>query len=426
MKVAKTVMMANRPVIELLAPAGDREKLETAVRYGADAVYLGTDAFSLRSASANFKTGHELNDAVAWAHKQGVKVYVAFNSLVRDHDLIRAEKELEAIASSDADALILSDPGLFSLAGDVCPGMVRHISTQASVTNSRTANLWYELGARRIILARELSLRDIADIRRNVPADLELEGFVHGAMCVAWSGRCLLSAYFNGADRSANRGSCTQPCRWAYRAELTVANHPDKPLILEEDNRGAYVLSSSDLCMIEHLPALVRAGLTSFKIEGRTKSSFYVAMTVRIYRQAIDRLLADPDCAESDPTWLEELNKTSHRHFSTGFYFAETSESLTGEAAAIHTDNMTYQGALVIGVVREILANGRSVIEQKNKIACGESVDIVPPHGDVIAWTVTDLRDLEGQPLTATPHPGMLYTASLPLCPVGTFIRKTI
>ena len=409
-------MADPQPRIELLAPAGDRSKLEMAIAYGADAVYLGSQQFSLRAQSRNF-TSDDLRSAIAYAHARAVKVYVAANILAHPGDLPGIRTLLRELQDIRPDALIISDPGVLALARAEAPDIPLHISTQASVTNSETARFWASQGASRIILARELSLAEIATIRADLPAHIELEAFVHGAMCMAYSGRCLLSNFLVG--RSANQGECAQSCRWEY--EIREVKRPDQPLLLTEDDRGTYLMNAKDLCMIEHIPALAAAGLQSFKIEGRVKSAFYVATVVKAYREALDRYLADPLHYTTDTRWLQDLEKTVHRPFDTGFYFQKPQED-----AKVFLEDTQVREAAVVGIVQAYLPDsGLALIEQRNKISCGEALELVPPKGPHLDLIAEGLLDLERRPIDSTPHPRMFYYLPVPE-PVkqGSFIRR--
>lgn len=401
---------------ELLAPAGDQSKLEAAIAYGADAVYLGSKSFSLRAQSGNF-TLEKLADAVRYAHDHQVKTYVAANILAHPQDMSALREFMRALRPIGPDALIISDPGVFTLAREEAPEIPVHISTQASVTNAESVLFWARQGASRIVLARELGLDEIRVIRDQIPPEIELEGFVHGAMCMAYSGRCLLSNFLTG--RGANQGACAQSCRWEY--EIREIKRPDQPLLLTEDERGTYLMNSRDLCMIEHIPALLAAGLTSFKIEGRVKSAFYVATVVKAYREAIDRYLADPDHYAVDPAWLSDLAKTVHRPFDTGFYFSRPATD-----AKIYLQDTQVREAAVVGVVEAYLPDsGLAFVQQRNKVSAGETVEIVQPKGRHLELEVQDMLDLERQPITSTPHPKMYYFLPVPEPVVaGSFIRR--
>lgn len=409
--------MTSTPQLELLAPAGSLEKLETAIRFGADAVYVGAGDFSLRSASASLSTAG-LRDAIAYAHQHQVRVYVAANILARQRDLPLLEEQLGRIGELGPDAFIVTDPAILTMLRRMFPQIPLHISTQASVTNAAACRFWHGQGAQRIILARELSLAEITQIHGERPDGLELEGFVHGAMCVAWSGRCLLSSLLTGRD--ANHGDCAQPCRWSW--QLTEKNRPDEPLDIDQDQHGSYLLSSRDLCMIEHIPQLVSAGIRSFKIEGRARSSFYVATAVKAYRQAIDAYLANPQNPEVDPSWLDDLSKTVHRPFSTGFYFKDPMEN-----PQIAMDEDYQRVADVVGIVRAWLPHrGLALVEQRNRVLEGETLECVQPKGRHFTIENSQVYDLEFQPIASTPHPRMMYYLAMPEAAVqGAFLRRT-
>ncbi len=412
--------------IELLAPAGDMNKLDMAIKYGADAVYLGTTAYSLRAASGNFDLSYGLPAAVEKAHEHGLPAYATMNILATPEDFRAAEDAVRAIADSGADAVIISDPGMFALAKETRPELEIHISTQASTSNARACRFWYEQGARRIVLARELSMEDIRRIRSEIPDDLELEAFVHGAMCMAWSGRCMLSAHLTG--RSANKGACTQTCRWRFRSEpaeqylLTEMKRPEDQLLMEEDQRGTYIFNAKDLCMIEHIPELISSGISSFKIEGRTKSPFYVATVVKAYRQAIDTWAENPANYQMDPDWLRDLTQTVHRPFDTGFYFTSPQED-----AKVFEDDTMIREAAVVGMVKGWLPDSKLVlVEQRNKISLGDELELVQPRGRHIKLRADKILDIEQKPIESTPHPQMMYY--LPMeehVSPGAFIRRS-
>ncbi|NLV48690.1 MAG: U32 family peptidase [Clostridiaceae bacterium] len=386
--------------IELLAPAGDMDKLQTAIQYGADAVYLAVRQFGLRAASANFSET-ELAEAVEFAHQRSVRVYLTLNSLAHPEDYQQLAKKLDRLLSTGPDAVIVSDAGVFQLVRAMKPEQKIHISTQASVTNAAACAFWYQQGAKRIILARELTLSEIAQIRRETPNELELEGFVHGAMCMAYSGRCLLSNFLTGRD--ANRGQCAQPCRWSY--ELREKNHHENTFEIEEGAEGTYFLNSRDLCLVNHLPELASAGLGSFKIEGRVKSSYYLATVVKTYRTALDAYLKNPLAWQPDPKWLAELEKTVHRPFDTGFYFDRPQNE-----AKISLDETDQHQATVVGLVKAWLPDsGLILIEQRNRIFEGEPLEVMQPNGENKGLKATGLLDLERRPIKSTPHPKMLY-----------------
>ena len=406
----------NRKKIEILAPAGSLEKMNAAIQYGADAVYMGSESLSLRSQNASFSI-EQLGQAIDHAHVNQIKVYLAVNILARQSDFKSLRQHFQLLREARPDALIIADPGIFALARQLCPDIPIHISTQASVTNAEACRFWYEQGASRIILARELSLAEIREIRQDAPADLDLEVFVHGAMCIAWSGRCLLSNVLTGRD--ANRGQCAQPCRWSY--QLREKDHPDNPFELAEDKQGSYILSSRDLCMIEHIPELAEAGISSFKIEGRTKSSFYVATVVKAYREALKAWQLDPTGYKFNPAWLEDLDKTVHRPFATGFYFDHPMEE-----AQVKKDSGYLHVADVVGIVKTWLPQRQlALVEQRNRVCLGDQLECVMPLGRHLNVQADALYDLEFQPIKSTPHPKMLYylPVSQPV-PEGSFFRR--
>ena len=402
--------------IELLAPAGDLEKLRMAVQYGADAVYLAGQEFGLRAFSKNFLPD-ELAEAIDLARASQVKVYLTLNILAHPADLVRMRTAVRDLLAAGPDAVIVADPGVFCLVREEAPNLKIHISTQASVTNARACRFWHEQGASRIVLARELTLAEITQIRQEIPSELELEAFVHGAMCMAYSGRCLLSNVYSGRD--ANRGRCTQPCRWNY--QVIEEKRPDQPMTVEVDARGSYLFSSRDLCMIGHIPELAMAGLDSLKIEGRVKGPFYVATVVKAYRAALDRYFADPDSFSPDPAWLADLSKTVHREFDTGFFFTPPQ----ADAKIFAAD--TYQReAAVVGIIRAWLPESSlALVEQRNRILRGEWLELVQPKQGHIDIQALEILDLEKRPIESTPHPQMFYY--LPLreaVPPGSFLRR--
>ncbi|NLT12618.1 MAG: U32 family peptidase [Clostridiaceae bacterium] len=391
----------NKP--ELLSPAGDPEKLRIAVAYGADAVYLSGKAFGLRAQSTNF-SNVELIDSVAYAHEHRVQCYATMNIYAHPDDFITMGEQLDAYVDAGIDACIVSDPGVFSFIRQRVPEMPIHISTQASVTNAETCMFWYRLGVRRVVLARELTLEEIKNIRASVPDDMELECFIHGAMCVSYSGRCLLSDFYTG--RSGNKGACAQPCRWEYK--VTEVKRPDQVLTVEGDERGSYIFSSNDLCMIDHVPQLIEAGINSFKIEGRIKGAFYVASATKAYRLAIDRYFKDPDAYEVDSQWREWIGRTVHREFATGFFFDQPKDN-----PRIFSDKTYHKPAYVVGVVIGYDADhGRVIVEQKNKVNEGDTVTLMTPNGFSRDIILKDLRDADGVSIASTPHARMFYSFS--------------
>lgn len=386
----------NKP--ELLAPAGDFEKLEMCVHYGADAVYLAGKEFGMRAASGNF-TAEEMKKAVQYCHDRGVKVYVTCNTLPREQELNRLPKYLESLQECAADGLIVADLGVFSLARRYAPEVPIHVSTQLGVVNSATARTLYDMGASRVVLARELSMDEIRMLRRNIPPELEIEAFVHGAMCVSFSGRCLLSNYFTG-KRDANRGECAQPCRWKYA--LMEEKRPGEYFPISED-QGTYILNSRDMCMIEHIPELLEAGVTSFKIEGRMKSAYYAGAVTNAYRHAIDDVLAGK---EVNPVWIEETEKLSHRPYSTGFYY--------GAPGQYTSDSAYFSGAEICAVVETCDADGNARLTQRNKFCAGDTLELLTREGEPIQFTASDMREPDGTEIFSTPRAMMEFIMPLP------------
>lgn len=401
--------------VELLSPAGDFEKLKMAVLYGADAVYLSGKQFGLRAYAGNFNSD-EIIEAVKFAHKNNVKVYVTINIFAHQDDFGGFNEYIKQLEYAGVDAVIVSDPGIFSTIREVSPEMEIHISTQANVTNARTCIFWHKLGAKRIVLARELTFDEIISIKNNIPDDLELEVFIHGAMCMTYSGRCMLSNYF--AKRDANRGECVQPCRWKYK--LVEESREDKPLYIEEDRKGSYILNSRDMCMIEHIPQLISSGINSFKIEGRMKGLFYVATVTKAYREAIDSYYENPGKYEFNPALMEDLKKTVHREFDTGFFFDKPSTN-----AKIFMNDSYVKEARVAGIILDYdFKTKRALIQQRNKIFEGDKLEVVSPKGRHMLVTANDLMDEEGNRLDSTPHAKMLYTMKMRLPVVeNSFIR---
>lgn len=384
---------------ELLLPASSLEVLRTAVIFGADAVYIGGESYGLRAKARNFSL-EEMAEGIAFAHAHGVKVYVTANILAHNDDLEGAERyfeELRDMQPQRADALIIADPGLFSIAQSVWPEAEIHISTQANNTNYQTYLFWRRLGARRVVSARELSLAEIAQIRSQIPADMEIESFVHGAMCISYSGRCLLSNYFTGRD--ANQGSCTHPCRWKYA--VAEETRPGEYLPIYENERGTFLFNSRDLCMIEHIPELTAAGIDSFKVEGRMKTALYVATMARTYRKAIDDFWESEEKYRRNMDWYRaEISKCTYRRYSTGFYFGKPDEN-----SQIY-DNSTYVSEYIyLGCVQEIMP-GRELarIEQRNKFSAGDVIEIMRPNGGNVEVTVERMYDADLQPVENCPH----------------------
>ncbi len=380
----------------LLCPAGSFDTLKTAVRYGADAVYMGGEAFGLRAKAKNF-TKEEMREAIRYAHDRGVRVHVTANILAHEYDLAEAAAYFRELQEAGPDAVLIADPGMFMLAKENCPQIPIHISTQANNTNSGTFRFWHDQGAACVVCARELSLAEIRQIRQTVPADLEIEAFVHGAMCISYSGRCLMSSFLAGRD--ANRGECTHPCRWKYA--LMEEKRPGEYFPVYENDRGSFIMNSRDLCMIEHIPALADAGIDSLKIEGRMKTALYTAALTRAYRRAIDDYFEDPSVYERNIPWyLEEVKKCTYRDFTTGFYFHKPTEE-----DFVYTDNTYKSEAVYIGTVERVEPDGRAVITQKNKFACGDPVTVMKPDGRNLSCRVAVLEDAEGNALQDAPHP---------------------
>ena len=388
---------------ELLIPAGSLDVLKTAVIYGADAVYLGGEAFGLRAKAKNF-TNEEIMEGIRFAHDHGVKVYITANILAHNDDLAGVEKYFEELKTIRPDALIISDPGVFAIARRVLPEMELHISTQANNTNYGTYLFWHQLGAKRVVSARELSLKEIREIREHIPEDMEIESFIHGAMCISYSGRCLLSNFFTGRD--ANQGACTHPCRWKY--SVVEETRPGEYMPVYENERGTYIFNSKDLCMIEHVPEMIDAGIDSFKIEGRMKTALYVATVARTYRKAIDDYLENPEKYKANMEWYkEEIGKCTYREFTTGFYFGKpTSET------QIYDSNTYVKNYIYLGTAEERDARGFAKIEQKNKFSVGEMIEIMKPDGRNLQVEVKGIYDAEGQAQESAPHPKqVLYVA---------------
>ena len=382
--------------MELLAPAGDLEKLMIAVDYGADAVYFGGDAFSLRAGADNF-TPEEMKKGIAYAHQRNVRCYLAVNIFAHNEDIAPLRAYLLSIKDFGIDGLIVSDPGVIAMAKEILPDIELHLSTQANMTNYKTAEFWHQMGILRLVLARELSLAEIAEIRAKIPDEMELEAFGHGAMCMSYSGRCLLSNFMVGRD--ANRGNCAHPCRYKYA--LVEEKRPGEYLPIEEDNRGTYILNANDLCMIEHIPEMVEAGISSLKIEGRMKSVFYVAVVVRAYRMALDAYYADPKKYEFNPKWLEELHMASHRAFTTGFYFHHPKE----EGQNLSTSNYSREYTFT-GIVKEYdAATGVALVEQRNKMDLGETIQVFGPYDRSFQQILTHMTDIDGRIMESAPHP---------------------
>ncbi|MDD6465798.1 MAG: U32 family peptidase [Coprococcus sp.] len=389
--------MAERKV-ELLVPAGSFEVLKVAVDYGADAVYIGGQAYGLRAKADNFSI-EEMKKAVKYAHAKNAKVYVTANIFAHNYDIEGMKAYFEQLKDTGVDAVLVSDPGIFMLAKETMPDMELHISTQANNTNYLTYNFWYNMGAKRVVTARELSLVEIKQIREHIPEDMEIESFMHGAMCISYSGRCLLSSYFTGRD--ANRGSCTHPCRWKYH--IVEETRPGEYMPVNEDDRGTYIFNSKDLCMIEHIPEMIDAGIDSFKIEGRMKTALYVATVARTYRKAIDDYMESPELYRSNMEYYKsEIAKCTYRQFTTGFYFGKTDQD-----SQIYDNNTYIKNCTYIGNVQEVTEDGLVVFEQKNKFSVGEEIECMNFDGTNTVCRVEEIYNDRMEPMESAPHPKM-------------------
>ncbi len=391
----------NKP--ELLAPAGSLAKLKYAIMYGADAVYIGGEAFSLRVAAKNF-TIDEIKEGIEFAHERGAKVYITANIIPHNSDLEKFPEFVKEVDKLGADAIIISDLGAFSIVREVAPNLDIHVSTQANNTNYASANMWYKLGAKRVILARDLSFGEISEIREKTPADMEIECFVHGAMCVSYSGRCLLSNYLT--HRDSNRGACAHPCRWKYY--LMEEKRPGEYMPVFENERGTFIFNSKDLCMIEHIPELIKAGVTSFKIEGRVKNELYVATVVKAYRDAIDAFYESDGNYEVSDDILQELTKVSHREYTNGFYFGKPTEK-----HQLYTSN-TYIQEYTIAAVAQATKDGITILEQRNKFEKGDVLEVLNPKGENFSFTVGDMYDEKDNLIESAPHAQMTVKIKLP------------
>lgn len=389
---------------ELLIPAGSLEVLKIAVIYGADAVYIGGEAFGLRAKAHNF-SGEEMKEAVRFAHSHGVRVYVTANILAHNEDLAGVEAYFNELKDIGPDALIISDPGVFVIARRVLPQMELHISTQANNTNYGTYLFWQQLGAKRVVTARELSLEEIRQIRSRIPEDMEIESFIHGAMCISYSGRCLMSNFFTGRD--ANQGACTHPCRWKY--SVVEETRPGEYMPVYENERGTYLFNSRDLCMIEHIPEMIEAGIDSFKIEGRMKTALYVATVARTYRKAIDDYKKDPGLYRSNMEWYRrEIGKCTYREFTTGFYLGKP-----GQESQIYDNNTYIKNYTYLGTVEAVDSRGRCRIGQKNKFSVGEIIEVMKPDGANVEAAVTGILDEDGRSQESAPHPRQVLWVEL-------------
>ena len=387
--------MMNDRKPELLMPAGGMETLKVAVNYGADAVYMGGSSFGLRAKADNF-TIEEMKQAVEYAHAHNVKVYVTVNIFAHNEDVEGLKRYFGEIKDIGIDAVLIADPGVFSLAREIMPDMEIHISTQANNTNYMTYKFWHNMGVKRVVCARELSLREIKGIRENIPDDLEIEAFIHGAMCISYSGRCLLSNYFTGRD--ANKGACTHPCRWKYA--VMEETRPGEYLPVEEDERGTYIFNSKDLCMIDHIPDLIDAGIQSLKVEGRMKTSLYVAVAARTYREAIDDYYESPELYESKlDHYREEIAACTMRDFTTGFYYGKPSYE-----DQIYDNNTYIRNAVYLGTIEEVVGN-EIIIHQKNKFSVGDEIEVMLFDGTNKKVKVQSIIDEYGNSMESAPHP---------------------
>ncbi|MCI1930585.1 MAG: U32 family peptidase [Clostridia bacterium] len=405
--------------IELLAPAGDIEKLKIAVLYGADAVYIGGEAYGLRAKAKNFDD-ETMKEGIEFAHSHGAKVYVTANIYAHNNDFEGMAEYFKKVQEFGADALLISDLGVFSVAKEAVPDMEIHVSTQANNTNYKSANMWYKLGARRIVAARELSLAEIKEIRKNIPSDMDIEAFVHGAMCISYSGRCLLSNYLTGRD--SNHGECAHPCRWKYY--LTEETRPGEYMPVIENDRGTYIFNSKDLCMIDYIPELIDAGIQSFKIEGRMKTSFYVGSVVKAYRQAIDDCINNPQKYESmKDYYMKEVSKSSHRNFTTGFYFGKP----TGNDQ-VYTNNSYIRNYDFIGMVEDYDERDKiATVMQRNKFEVGDEIEVMPAKGESWKMKVEKMWNENGISIDSAPHPKQIIKIKFdkPVCKYD-MLRKRV
>lgn len=394
--------MRKKP--ELMIPASSLEVLKIAVVFGADAVYIGGEAFGLRAKAKNF-TLEEMKEGIEFAHAHDVKVYVTANILAHNSDLEGVREYFGELKKIKPDALIIADPAIFMIAKEVCPEIERHISTQANNTNYGTYLFWHQLGAQRVVTARELSIAEIKEIRANIPEELEIETFIHGAMCISYSGRCLLSNYFTGRD--ANQGACTHPCRWKYA--VVEEKRPGEYFPVYENERGTYIFNSKDLCMIEHIPDLADAGIDSFKIEGRMKTALYVATVARTYRKAIDDYFESLEKYQANMPWyLDQISNCTYRQFTTGFFYGKPSEE-----AQIYDSNTYLREYTYLGIVGERNEEGLYQIEQRNKFSVGEEIEVMKPNGDNVVVKVKAIRDEKGAEMESAPHPQQILYIDL-------------
>ncbi|WP_409068609.1 peptidase U32 family protein [Clostridium sp. FAM 1755] len=390
--------MLNIKKPELLAPAGNLEKLKTAINFGADAVYLGGSKLNLRAFADNF-TDEQLQEGIKYAHDRGRKVYVTINVFPRNEDFNGLEEYLKKLYEFNVDAIIVSDPGIIMTSIESVPNLEVHLSTQANTVNFKTIDFWYKQGVKRIVLARELTLEEIKTIREKIDPDCELEAFVHGSMCMSYSGRCLLSNYMTGRD--SNRGACAQPCRYKYYLMEEKREGEYFPVV--EDDKGTYIMNSKDMCMIEHIPELVQSGIDSFKIEGRMKSSFYVASVVKAYREAIDAYFDDPENYTFKERWMDYLKKASHRAYFTGFYFNDPNKQLHESSSYIRTCD-------IVGIVREFNEETmEAIIEQRNKVLDGDELEVLRPEGPIFKISTSNMKDKNDNKIESAPSAQMIF-----------------
>lgn len=403
--------------VELLAPAGDLERLKIAFEYGADAVYLGGENFGMRTAAKNF-TMDEIREGAEFAHKRGKKVFVTVNIIPHNEDFNGFEDYIRDLKDAGVDALIASDPGVISVIKETIPDMEIHLSTQANTTNYKSADFWYKQGVKRVVVARELSFEEIKEIREKTNKDMDIEAFMHGAMCISYSGRCLISNYMTGRD--ANRGSCAQSCRWKY--SLVEEKRPGEYYPVYEDERGTFFFNSKDLCMIEYVPELIESGISSLKIEGRMKTAYYVATVVRAYRMAIDSYYNDPENWKFDPMWLDELKKGSHRHFTTGFYNEKPGTEEQNYASASYVRNYDFIGI----VLDDPDEDGYVTVEQRNKMVIGDKIEIIGPYTETIYTEIDNMYNEDGEPIESAPHPRQIVRMKLGNVKKNFMLRKEL
>lgn len=399
----------NKPELstkpELLIPAGSFENLKIAVQYGADAVYIGGEQFGLRAKAKNF-SHEDMKEAVKYAHEHNVRVYVTANIIAHNDDLDGVEDYFESLKDIEPDALIIADPGILAIAKEVLPNMELHLSTQANNTNYAALNFWYKQGVKRVVIARELSFEEISTIRAKIPADMDIEAFVHGAMCISYSGRCLLSNYM--ANKDANKGACSHPCRWTYN--LVEETRPGEYMPVIENERGTYIYNSKDLNMIEHIDELVKVGVSSLKIEGRMKTALYVATVTGTYRKAIDEFFEDPDAYQQNKAmYMEDLQKCSHRKFTTGFY-----EDKPDDEAQIYDSNTYVRDYTFVGRVAEDTNGVKTLVEQRNKFVIGDTLELMKSDGRFVEFIVEEIETKEGEMVESAPHPKQLIYLKLP------------